>query len=183
MSAYQWFLPENAVLTRFPHFHSSFQIATNSDSPWPVATGRQSLPHRALPVVVLNPVTAEEAVLPLNLFEFSFGCMAVSDLPRELVPQKSYRQDSPYVRLLNDSCVSGSLRDWIEQEARTSERRKFAHLSDAAVVSNYEFYRIACGLHEGRLPRPETMQNFWAVWCELRLREESKENSTFKCGA
>jgi hypothetical protein len=70
--------------------------------------------------------------------------------------------------------MSGSLHDWIEQEARTTERRKFADLSDAALLSSYEFYRIACGIHEGRLPRVETIQNFWAVWCELRLREESK---------
>jgi hypothetical protein len=71
--------------------------------------------------------------------------------------------------------VNGSLYDWIEKEAQTTECRKFAHMPDAALRTNFEYYRIACGMHQGRLPRAETMQNFWAVWCELRLREESEE--------
>ena len=71
--------------------------------------------------------------------------------------------------------MTRSLQDWIDQEARTTEPRKFAHMSDGELLWHFEYYRIACCLHEGRLPRVETMQNFWAVWCELRLREESQE--------
>jgi hypothetical protein len=64
------------------------------------------------------------------------------------------------------------LLDWIEQEELAVSSRSFAGMSDAALASAFEFYRIACGMHEGRLPRTATMQNFWQAWCELRLREE-----------
>jgi hypothetical protein len=66
--------------------------------------------------------------------------------------------------------------DWIDQEEQVVPCRKFADMSDTALLSTYEFYRIACGIHEGRLPRLSTMQSLWQVWCELRLREEMSES-------
>ena len=75
--------------------------------------------------------------------------------------------------------------DWIEQEEFTATRRRFAYMSDAALLSAYEFYRIACRLHEGHLPSAGTMQSFWQVWCELRMREELKgsQDRSTGCGA
>jgi hypothetical protein len=64
--------------------------------------------------------------------------------------------------------------DWIEQKEFVATGRGFAHMSDAALLSAFELYRVACGLHEGHLPSTGTMQNFWQVWCELRMREEMK---------
>jgi hypothetical protein len=74
--------------------------------------------------------------------------------------------------------------NWIEQEELVATGRRFAHMSDAALLSAYEFYRIACGLHEGHLPSAGTMQSFWQVWCELRMREEMKgsQDPSSACG-
>ncbi len=45
-------------------------------------------------------------------------------------------------------------------------------MSDAALATAYEIYRMACGLREDGVPHPATMQRFWQVWEECRRRLE-----------
>jgi hypothetical protein len=71
--------------------------------------------------------------------------------------------------------VSGTepdLLDWIDEQELAVARQEFAGMSDAALMSNFEYYRVACAIHEGHLPRAATMQKFWSVWCELKARKE-----------
>ena len=56
-------------------------------------------------------------------------------------------------------------------------RRELAGMSDAALATTYETYRIACGLHDNGIPREATMQRFWQVWEEYgRRRSEQTES-------
>jgi hypothetical protein len=51
-------------------------------------------------------------------------------------------------------------------------RRELASMSDPALASTYEIYRMACGLRTDGVPRPATMQRFLQVWEECRRRLE-----------
>jgi hypothetical protein len=51
-------------------------------------------------------------------------------------------------------------------------RRELGSMSDAALATKYELYRMACGWREGGVPREPTMQRFWEVWEECRRRLE-----------
>jgi len=71
--------------------------------------------------------------------------------------------------------VSGAesdLLDWIDKQELQVACHEFAGMSDAALMSNFEYYRMACAIHEGKLPRAATMRKFWAIWCELTARQE-----------
>jgi hypothetical protein len=50
-------------------------------------------------------------------------------------------------------------------------RRELASMSDGALASTYEIYRMACGLRKDGLPRAATIQRFWQVWEECRRRQ------------
>jgi hypothetical protein len=60
----------------------------------------------------------------------------------------------------------------IEPEPQVTESHKFAAMSDAELLTAYEFSRIASGIHEGKLPGGRTMRKFWRIWAELRRREK-----------
>jgi hypothetical protein len=62
--------------------------------------------------------------------------------------------------------------DWLGESQLDDLRREFAVMSDAALASAYETYRMACGLRQDGIPRPATMQRFWQVWEECRRRLE-----------
>jgi Cu2+-exporting ATPase len=51
-------------------------------------------------------------------------------------------------------------------------RRELASMSDAALASAYEFYRMACGLRKDGVPRTATMQRFCQIGEECRRRLE-----------
>lgn len=62
--------------------------------------------------------------------------------------------------------------DQLDEARLEALRRELASMSDAALASTYETYRMACGLRKGGVPRPATMQRFWLVWEECRRRSE-----------
>ena len=64
--------------------------------------------------------------------------------------------------------------DRAQSEPQVTESHKFAAMSDAELLTAYEFSRIACGIHEGKVPRGRTIRKFWKIWCELRLRERKR---------
>ena len=50
-------------------------------------------------------------------------------------------------------------------------------MSDAALATLYETYRMACGLREDGVRRPATM-GFWQTWVEYRRRLERSGDET-----
>ena len=70
--------------------------------------------------------------------------------------------------------VNYPAQDLAQPESQTTESQHFAAMTDAELLSAFEFCRIGCGIHEAQLPRERTMLNFRLIWSELRLRERKR---------
>jgi hypothetical protein len=55
-------------------------------------------------------------------------------------------------------------------------------MTDAELLTAFEFCRIGCGIHEGKLPRGWTMRKLRRIWCELRLREQMRLREIKRAG-
>jgi hypothetical protein len=70
--------------------------------------------------------------------------------------------------------------DRLDEAQMEDFRRELANMSDGALASTYETYRMACGLRTDGIPRPATIQRFWQVWKECHRRLERRRSS--RCG-
>jgi hypothetical protein len=66
------------------------------------------------------------------------------------------------------------MHDMLKTEMQATESNRFAAMPDTELLMAFEFCRIGCGIHEGKLPGERTMRKFWQIWCELRLREKKR---------
>ena len=83
--------------------------------------------------------------------------------------------ETQHCRLARDAVVSPVTAvdpDLFDEAQLDDLRGKLAGMSQAALATAYEFYRMACGLREDGIPREATMQRFWQVWEECRRRSE-----------
>jgi hypothetical protein len=62
--------------------------------------------------------------------------------------------------------------DRLDEAQLEAFHRDLAGMSDSALASAYETYRMACSLRTDGVPRVATMQRFWQVWEECRRRLE-----------